>query len=152
MDRTSGNDDLQLLISHCTQQIYLETQTGLIVSSIQILLRSLRSSSDSEGISDASDDITKVVDQVIRQTRMTLATPDLVSAPQATELRSQGEMVLEDLENSVDLLIEMKEQLEAEPDLAHSSSAEAKSLKQKMASASFDIAKYAKELVSLIED
>ncbi|KAF9148265.1 hypothetical protein BG015_010006 [Linnemannia schmuckeri] len=133
-------------------KIYLETQTGLIVSSIQILLRSLRSSSDSEGISDASDDITKVVDQVIRQTRMTLATPDLVSAPQATELRSQGEMVLEDLENSVDLLIEMKEQLEAEPDLAHSSSAEAKSLKQKMASASFDIAKYAKELVSLIED
>ncbi|KAG9063797.1 component of the polarisome [Linnemannia hyalina] len=133
-------------------KIYLETQTGLIVSSIQILLRSLRSSSDSEGISDASDDITKVVDQVIRQTRMTLATPNLVSAPQATELRSQGEMVLEDLENSVDLLIEIKEQLEAEPDLAHSSSAEAKSLKQKMASASFDIAKYAKELVSLIED
>ncbi|KAK3846769.1 MAG: hypothetical protein J3R72DRAFT_433535 [Linnemannia gamsii] len=133
-------------------KIYLETQTGLIVSSIQILLRSLRSSSDSEGISDASDDITKVVDQVIRQTRMTLATPDLVSAPQASELRSQGEMVLEDLENSVDLLIEMKEQLEAEPDLAHSSSADAKALKQKMASASFDIAKYAKELVSLIED
>ncbi|KAF9913300.1 hypothetical protein EC991_000062 [Linnemannia zychae] len=133
-------------------KIYLETQTGLIVSSIQVLLRSLRSNSDSEGISDASDDITKVVDQVIRQTRITLANPDLVSAPQASELRSQGEMVLEDLENSVDLLIEMKEQLEAEPDLAHSSPAEAKALKQKMASASFDIAKYAKELVSLIED
>lgn len=61
-------------------------------------------------------------------------------------------MVLEDLENSLDLLIEMKEQLEAEPELAHSSSADAKSVKQKLASASFDIAKYTKELVSLIED
>ncbi|KAG0282423.1 component of the polarisome [Linnemannia gamsii] len=148
----SNNDNDDSPMDSQDLKLYLETQTGLIVSSIQVLLRSLRSSSDSEGISDASDDITKVVDQVIRQTRMTLATPDLVSAPQATELRSQGEMVLEDLENSVDLLIEIKEQLEAEPDLAHSSSAEAKSLKQKMASASFDIAKYAKELVSLIED
>lgn len=85
-------------------------------------------------------------------TRLTLGSPQASSVPQATELRNQGEMVLEDLENSLDLLIEMKEQLEAEPELAHSSSADAKSVKQKLASASFDIAKYTKELVSLIED
>ncbi|KAF9946125.1 component of the polarisome [Mortierella alpina] len=148
----SGNDHNEGPMDAQDLKIYLETQTGLIVSSIQTLLTSLRSSSDSEDISEASDNITKVVDQVIRQTRMTLSAPDLVSAPQATELRSQGEMVLEDLENSLDLLNEMKEQLEAEPELAHSSSAEAKSVKQKLASASFDIAKYTKELVSLIED
>ncbi|KAF9921629.1 component of the polarisome [Linnemannia zychae] len=133
-------------------KIYLETQTGLIVSSIQTLMRSLRSGSDSEGIIDSADDITKVVDQVTRQTRITLETPDLVSAPQASELRAQGEMVLEDLENSVDLLSEIKEQLEADPELVQSTSAEAKALKQKMASAGFDIAKYAKELAGLIED
>ncbi|KFH70808.1 hypothetical protein MVEG_03656 [Podila verticillata NRRL 6337] len=133
-------------------KIYLETQTESIVSSIQNLLTSLRSSSDHEDILDASDHITKIVDQVIRMTRLTLGSPQASSAPQATELRNQGEMVLEDLENSLDLLIEMKEQLEAEPELAHSSSADAKSVKQKLASASFDIAKYTKELVSLIED
>ncbi|KAG0333843.1 component of the polarisome, partial [Podila horticola] len=133
-------------------KIYLETQTESIVSSIQNLLTSLRSSSDHEDILDASDHITKIVDQVIRMTRLTLGSPQASSAPQATELRNQGDMVLEDLENSLDLLIEMKEQLEAEPELAHSSSADAKSVKQKLASASFDIAKYTKELVSLIED
>ncbi|KAF9275838.1 component of the polarisome, partial [Mortierella antarctica] len=133
-------------------KIYLETQTESIVSSIQNLLTSLRSSSDHEDILDASDHITKIVDQVIRMTRLTLGSPQASSVPQATELRNQGEMVLEDLENSLDLLIEMKEQLEAEPELAHSSSADAKSVKQKLASASFDIAKYTKELVSLIED
>ncbi|KAF9942117.1 component of the polarisome [Modicella reniformis] len=132
--------------------IYLEKETAVIVSTIQTLLTSLRSSSDTQGISDASDNITKVVDQVIRQTRMTLATPEAIDVPQADELRSQGEMVLEDLENSLDLLIEVREQLEAEPELVQSSSAEAKAVKQKMASASFDIAKYAKELVTLIED
>ncbi|KAG0213811.1 component of the polarisome [Mortierella sp. GBA30] len=148
----TGNNHNDEAMDSQDLKIYLETQTGLIVSSIQTLLTSLRSSSDSEDISEASDNITKVVDQVIRQTRMTLATPDAVSAPQAAELRSQGDMVLEDLESSLDLLNEMKEQLEAEPELAHSSSAEAKSVKQKLASASFDIAKYTKELVSLIED
>ncbi|KAF9193340.1 component of the polarisome [Haplosporangium sp. Z 767] len=148
----SGNDRNDKPMDALDLKIYLETQTDMIVSSIQTLLTSLRSSSDSEDISDASDNITKVVDQVVRQTRMTLASPEAVSAPQAVELRSQGELVLEDLENSLDLLNEMKEQLEAEPELAHSSSAEAKSVKQKLASASFDIAKYTKELVSLIED
>ena len=122
------------------------------MSSIQKLIGSLRTSSDADEILDASDKITKVVDQVIRTTRLTLATPDAVSSPQAAELRSQGEMVLEDLENSLDLLNEMKEQVEAEPDMAHGADPEAKAVKQKMASASFDIAKYTKELVSLIED
>lgn len=124
----------------------------MIVSTIQTLLTSLRSSSDTQSIGDASDTITKVVDQVIRQTRMTLATPDAINVAQADELRAQGEMVLEDLENSLEMLIEVREQLEAEPDLVQSTSAEAKAVKQKMASASFDIAKYTKELVSLIED
>ncbi|KAF9912665.1 component of the polarisome [Lobosporangium transversale] len=133
-------------------KIYLETQTASIVSSIQTLLTSLRSNSSPDDICEASDTITKVVDQVVRQTRMTLATPDAMSAPQAQDLQSQGEMVLEDLENSLDLLIEMKEQIEQEPELAQSASTEAKSIKQKMASASFDIAKYTKELVSLIEE
>ncbi|KAG0261584.1 component of the polarisome [Mortierella polycephala] len=148
----NGNDRNDKPMDALDLKIYLETQTDMIVSSIQTLLTSLRSSSDSEDISDASDNITKVVDQVIRQTRMTLASSEAAAAPQAVELRSQGELVLEDLENSLDLLNEMKEQLEAEPELAHSSSAEAKSVKQKLASASFDIAKYTKELVSLIED
>ncbi|KAF9554224.1 hypothetical protein BGW38_009337, partial [Lunasporangiospora selenospora] len=124
--------------------IYLETQTGLIVSSIQTLLTSLRSSSDSRDISDASDEITKIVDEVIRTTRLTLTSLCSTSG--------RGEMVLEDLENSLDLLNEMREQLETEPELAHSSSAEAKMVKQKLASASFDIAKYTKELVSLIDE
>ncbi|KAF9198429.1 component of the polarisome [Haplosporangium sp. Z 27] len=133
-------------------KIYLETQTGLIVSSIQTLLTSLRSSSDPDDIRDASENIAKVAELVIRETRQTLSSPDAVSAPQAVELQGQGEMVLEDLENALDLLIEMKEQVEQEPDLAQSASAEAKSVKQKLASASFDIAKYTKELVSLIEE
>ncbi|KAF9354608.1 component of the polarisome [Mortierella sp. NVP85] len=133
-------------------KMYLEKETATIVSTIQTLLTALRSNSDTRGISDASDNITKVVDQVIRQTRMTLATPEAVNVPQAEELRSQGEMVLEDLENSLEMLIEVRDQLEAEPELVQSSSADAKAIKQKMASASFDIAKYAKELVSLIED
>jgi hypothetical protein len=132
--------------------MYLEKETATIVSTIQTLLTALRSNSDTRGISDASDNITKVVDQVIRQTRMTLATPEAVNVPQAEELRSQGEMVLEDLENSLEMLIEVRDQLEAEPELVQSNSADAKAIKQKMASASFDIAKYAKELVSLIED
>ncbi|KAG0224838.1 component of the polarisome [Mortierella sp. GBA43] len=133
-------------------KIYLERETPVILSTIQTLLTSLRSNADTQSISDGSDNITKLVDQVIRQARMTIATPEAMNVPQADELRNQGEMVLEDLENSLELLIEMREQLEAEPDLVQSASAEAKAVKQKMASASFDIAKYTKELVSLIED
>ncbi|KAF9348295.1 hypothetical protein BGX34_002564 [Mortierella sp. NVP85] len=83
-------------------EMYLEKETATIVSTIPTLT-ALRSNSDTRGISDASDNITKVVDQ-------------------------------------------------AEPELVHSNSADAKAIKQKMASASFDIAKYAKELFRLIED
>ncbi|KAG0370049.1 hypothetical protein BC939DRAFT_439854 [Gamsiella multidivaricata] len=132
-------------------KIYLETQTVLIVNSIQTLLTSLRSASNSGDISDVSDNITMLVDQVIRQTRMTLATPAAIEGPHALELESQGEFVLEDLESSLDQLIAIKVQLENDSELAWSSSPDAKSVKQKMASASFDIAKYTKELVSLIK-
>ncbi|KAF9109555.1 component of the polarisome [Mortierella sp. AM989] len=145
-----GNDEGPL--DALELKIYLETQTGLIVSSIQTLLTSLRSNSDPDDIRDASEDIAKVAELVVRETRQTLSSDNAVSAPQATELRNQGEMVLEDLENALDLLIEMKEQVEQDPSLAQSASADAKSVKQKLASASFDIAKFTKELVSLIEE
>ncbi|KAF9427018.1 component of the polarisome [Entomortierella beljakovae] len=145
-----GNDDGPM--DALDLKLYLENKTGFIVSSIQTLLASLRSSSDPDDISDASENIAKVADQLIRKTRQTLSNPDAVSAPQATELRNQGEMVLEDLENSLDLLIEMKEQVEQNPELAQATTPEAKSVKQKLASASFDIAKFTKELVSLIEE
>ncbi|KAI1315071.1 component of the polarisome [Mortierella claussenii] len=151
-NNNAGADGEEEPLDALDLKIYLETQTGLIVASIQTLLSKLRSSSDPEDVSDASDAIIKVVDQVTRQTRMTLSTPDAVSAPQAKKLRSQGDLVLEDLESSLDLLIDMKEQLERDPELAQSSSQEAKSIKQKMASASFEIAKYAKELAGLVED
>ncbi|KAF9994871.1 component of the polarisome [Entomortierella chlamydospora] len=145
-----GNDDGPM--DALDLKIFLETQTGLIVSSIQTLLTSLRSSADPEDIRDASENIAKVAELVIRETRQTLSSEDAISAPQAIELRNQGEMVLEDLENSLDLFFEMRDQVEQEPELAQSTSTEAKSVKQKLASACFDIAKYTKELVSLIEE
>ncbi|KAI8822407.1 uncharacterized protein EV422DRAFT_523906 [Fimicolochytrium jonesii] len=119
-------------------KIYLEKQTDQIVQAIQSLLLAMRqSTSFGQSFSDTVTSITTIVDNLVTVSRTTLA------KPAAAEFQTRGEMILQDLSNSNVKLDELGRNMLAMP--------QSKTLKQKLASSSYEIAKYVKELISLIE-
>ncbi|KAG0229351.1 component of the polarisome, partial [Actinomortierella wolfii] len=134
---------------------YLEKQTGTIVSTIQDMLQFLRSNSSVDEICQSTDKVIEEVDNIIRTTRDAMANQSVMSSPAVEELRSQGDLVLEDLENAVEDLNAIKTRLEREPELVSGPGAnnnpEFKAIKHKLGNASFEIAGFAKELVGLID-
>ena len=81
--------------------------------------------------------ITSIVDNLVGVSRRTL------SRPSAAQFRDRGETILGDLTAANEKLERLGDDMIESP--------QSKTLKQKLASASYEIAKYVKELISLIE-
>ncbi|CAG8595926.1 18399_t:CDS:2, partial [Gigaspora rosea] len=120
---------------------YLEHQTESIVQAIQTLLSSIRNGSYANDFSENIASIVTIVVNVISTSQNFLETSS--GAP----YRSRGDPILKDLENGANKLGEMRETIanDGENFMANKVS------KQRLASASFEIAKFTKELVGLFE-
>ncbi|CAG8568124.1 289_t:CDS:10 [Acaulospora morrowiae] len=120
---------------------FLERQTEAIVQAIQTLLAAIRNQSYGNELTDNINTITTIVLNVIAVCR------DSFGSSSGAPYRVRGETVLKELENSVDKLDEMRETImnNSEDFLSNKAS------KQRLASASFEIAKFTKELVGLID-
>ncbi|CAG8677002.1 13323_t:CDS:2, partial [Acaulospora colombiana] len=120
---------------------FLERQTEAIVQAIQTLLAALRNQSYGKELTDNINTITTIVLNVIAVCR------DSFGSTSGAPYRARGETVLKELENSVEKLEEMRETItnDSEDFLSNKAS------KQRLASASFEIAKFTKELVGLVE-
>lgn len=108
------------------------------MQAIQSLLLAMRKSTEfGQDFQDIVDGITTVVYDIVDNSRKTIQT----SQELPKDIKSEGELVIQDLEyatkNLEDLGFSMME-------------APSKSLKQNMASVSYEIAKYTKEWVSLL--
>ncbi|KAG0268939.1 component of the polarisome [Actinomortierella ambigua] len=152
-DNSRGYDDIE----HAQDlKVYLEKQTVHIVSSIQEMLQHLRSNSEVDQICRSTEKVIEEADYIIRTTRDAMANTGVMSSPAVAELRSQGDLVLEDLENAVEDLNVIKNRLEREPELATvtgtGGNSEPMPVKQQLGNVSLDIAGFAKELVGLIDD
>ncbi|KAJ3094223.1 component of the polarisome [Phlyctochytrium planicorne] len=119
-------------------KIFLEKQTDSIVQAIQTLLYAMRNQTGAfgEDFKATVSGITGIVENLIGVSKRTLATPS------ATPFREKGEKILEDLASANITL----EQL----GISMLNSPQSKTLKQRLASSSYEIAKYVKELISLI--
>lgn len=120
---------------------YLEQQTEAIVQSIQSLLSAIRSGSFGPTLSTNLTQIITIVTRVVAVTRENFSNP----SSKAAAIKSRGDAILQDLEASCERLSQEMQRQEDDRELSKAS-------KQKMASASFDIARYLKELVQLFED
>ncbi|CAG8561313.1 7706_t:CDS:10 [Paraglomus occultum] len=120
---------------------YLERQTEAIVQAIQTLLSAIRNGSYVNEVTDSITTITTIVQNVIVVAR------DSFNSPAGESFADRGKMILKDLEISVDKLDQMRDSISSDrEDFANN-----KILKQSLASAAFDIAKFTKGLVGLIE-
>lgn len=119
-------------------KVYLEQQTDLIVQAIQSLLVAMKQNTPvGQEFDDTVRSITDIVYNLVKVSTHTL------SKPSAARFRADGEAILKDLSKAnIDL-----------EDLGISmlNSPQSKTLKQKLASSSYEIAKFVKELISLIE-
>ncbi|KAH9275123.1 hypothetical protein BASA83_002347 [Batrachochytrium salamandrivorans] len=119
-------------------KIYLEQQTDLIVQAIQSLLYAMRQSSNfGQGFKDTVTGITNIVDNLVEVSRSTL------NRPPGAEFLERGENILQELSTANIRLDELGTSMINSP--------QSKTLKQKLASSSYEIAKFVKELISLIE-
>ncbi|CAG8485028.1 4490_t:CDS:10 [Diversispora eburnea] len=120
---------------------FLERQTESIVQAIQTLLAAIRNQSHGNELTDNINTITTIVLNVIAVCQ------DSFNSPIGTPYRTRGDTILKELGNSIDKLDEMRETISnnSEDFLSNKIS------KQRLASASFEIAKFTKELVGLIE-
>lgn len=117
---------------------YLEKQTDMIVQAIQSLLQAMRQSQTfGDEFQETISGISSIVNNLVNVSQNTL------SKPSALEFRDRGEKILNDLTNANSRLEELGVLIMDSP--------QSKSLKQKLASASYEIAKFVKELISLIE-
>ncbi|KAI8848661.1 hypothetical protein BC829DRAFT_443611 [Chytridium lagenaria] len=115
---------------------YLERQTDQIVQSIQTLLHSMRQSANGKEFQDIIIGITRTVNEVIMESDrsiMDVASPDL---------RDRIKPVLDDLSAANQKLNDLGYAIVEQP--------QSKTLKQRIASSSYDIAKFVKELISII--
>ncbi|KAJ3413524.1 component of the polarisome [Chytridiales sp. JEL 0842] len=116
---------------------FLEKQTDLIVQAIQGLLHAMRqSTSFGQEFTDTVRGITSIVDNLVKVASRTL------SKPSGVEFRNRGEAILQELESANIRLEELGVSMINSP--------QSKTLKQKLASSSYEIAKHVKELISLI--
>lgn len=108
------------------------------MQAIQVLLTSMRqSTSFGKDFQDTVSSITTIVDNLVVVSRRTL------SLSSANEYREDGESILEDLSKANINLSELGNSIIDQP--------QSKSIKQKLASSAYDIAKFVKELIGLIE-
>ncbi|CAG8642255.1 16371_t:CDS:2, partial [Dentiscutata heterogama] len=115
---------------------FLERQTESIVQSIQTLLTAIRSGSFGKELTDNINTITTIVLNVIAVCRDSFRSNNI---PQSV----RGNVILKELEESIDKLDEMRESItDNRDDFLNNRAA-----KQRLASASFEIAKFTKELV-----
>ncbi|CAG8619027.1 73_t:CDS:10, partial [Racocetra persica] len=115
---------------------FLERQTESIVQAIQTLLTAIRNGSFGKELTDNINTITTIVLNVIAVCRDSFRSANV---PQSV----RGDVILKELEDSIDKLDEMRESItnNREDFLNNRAS------KQRLASASFEIAKFTKELV-----
>ncbi|KAJ8323227.1 hypothetical protein, variant [Batrachochytrium dendrobatidis JEL423] len=119
-------------------KIFLEQQTDLIVQAIQSLLNAMRqSSSFGQGFKDTVGGITSIVDNLVDVSR------DTLNRPPGAAYRANGGEILKELAAANIRLDELGTSMINSP--------QSKALKQKLASSSYEIAKFVKELISLIE-
>ncbi|KAJ3219198.1 component of the polarisome [Dinochytrium kinnereticum] len=117
-------------------KIYLEKQTDQIVQSIQTLLHSMRQSANGEEFRDIISGITRTVNEVINESDG--STLEMASG----DLRDRIKPVLDDLAAANQKLNDLGYSILEQP--------QSKTLKQRIASSSYDIAKFVKELISII--
>ncbi|KAJ3195899.1 component of the polarisome [Irineochytrium annulatum] len=142
-DRPAGNGDSQRNFSDGADsygsydlKVYLERQTDLIVQAIQTLLHTMRQSANGDDFQSIIQGITQTVGDVIRESDRTM------SSPGSEALRDRVEPILQDL-NSANLKLD-------ELGLSIVDQPQSKTLKQRIASSSYDIARFVKELISII--
>ncbi|CAG8626162.1 14411_t:CDS:2, partial [Racocetra fulgida] len=115
---------------------YLERQTESIVQAIQTLLGSIRNGSYVNELSENIANIATIVANVISTCQ------NFFGSSSGALYRLRGDPILKDLENGVNKLGEMRETIKNDGESFMSN----KASKQRLASASFDIAKFTKEL------
>ncbi|KAJ3241069.1 component of the polarisome [Chytriomyces hyalinus] len=117
---------------------YLEKQTDLIVQAIQSLLNSMRQNQTfGPDFTATVSSISTIVTSIVQVSGITM------SKPSAAGFRVRGLEILADLKESSGKIGELGANLVAQPS--------SKALKQRIASSSYEIAKFVKELISLIE-
>jgi hypothetical protein len=115
---------------------FLEKQTDLIVQAIQTLLYAMRqSSSFGEDFKETISGITSIVDNLVSVSRETL------NSPVADSFRQQGEAILKELSSSNIKLEELGNNMINSP--------QSKTLKQRLATSSYEIAKVSDTLLVL---
>lgn len=122
---------------------FLERQTEAIVQAIHTLLQAIRGATYSTG-SDLTDNISTITSIVL--TVITVCQDSFKSSAGAL-YRTRGDIILKELENNVDKLEEMKDSIAKDSTDFMSN----KTSKQRLAGASFEIAKFTKELVGLVK-
>lgn len=106
----------------------MEKQTDLIVQAIQTLLYAMRQSTTfGKEFKDTISGITSIVDNLVSVSR------DTLNQPEATTFRNNGESILQELSNSNVKLEELGASMIDSP--------QSKTLKQRLASSSYEIAK-----------
>ncbi|KAI8615600.1 hypothetical protein BC830DRAFT_1121817 [Chytriomyces sp. MP71] len=117
---------------------YLEKQTDLIVQAIQSLLNSMRQNqSFGAEFTSTVASISTIVTSIVSVSTITMGKSS------AAGFRVRGLEILADLKESSGKIGELGANLVAQPG--------SKALKQRIASSSYEIAKFVKELISLIE-
>ncbi|EXX59201.1 Spa2p [Rhizophagus irregularis DAOM 197198w] len=123
---------------------FLERQTEAIVHAIHTLLQAIRGGatySTSNDLTDNINTITSIVLTVIKVCQ------DSFKSSAGAIYRTRGDIILKELENNVDKLEEMNDLIAKDSTDFMSN----KTSKQRLAGASFEIAKFTKELVGLVK-
>lgn len=114
-------------------QVYLEKQTDSIVQAIQTLLYAMRQTSVyGDEFKDTVSGITTIVDNLITVTRGT------IGGPNGGPYKDRGENILDDLGDANATLENLGDSMVKDP--------QSRSLKQKLASSSYEIAKVKQEI------
>ncbi|KAJ3222037.1 component of the polarisome [Clydaea vesicula] len=144
IDLLNGENTGQFVMNIDELKDYLEIQTESIVQAIQSLLLSMRKSQKfTKDFLTTVDGITSIVDEIVITSRKSLKATQAFN----DDVKQQGEEIILDLKNSSQDLKYTGEDIVQES----LDGGQCKSLKQKMASCSYEIAKFVKELVNLIE-
>ena len=116
-------------------KVHLDSQTDRIVQNIQELLQAMKTSSFGPSFKQTVSNITSVVDNLIHVAKSSLANSS------AAGIKMQADPVVQNLSESNGRLGEMGEAM----------SGEKKPSKQKLAGGAYEVAKFTKELVSLLD-
>ncbi|KAL1919686.1 uncharacterized protein VTP21DRAFT_1617 [Calcarisporiella thermophila] len=117
---------------------YLQAQADVIVQAIQTMLKSLRASSGD--LRETIDDLLQIVVRTVRVSRRCFERD-------AAPYRARGEGILAELDERIERLAGLQREIFA----SGNGDIDDKVGKQQLAGASFEIAKYTKELVALVE-